>query len=342
MRPTDFATHVTNFLSHYLPLECGMSANTIKTYSYAFTLLMEYMHEEELVKPERLCLKDITKEKVANFLAWLESDRQCNVATRNARLGAIHSFFKYLQYKDVKDILQWQEIMSVKLKKTASPEMAYLTVEGIRLVLRQPDLKTKTGRRDFVLLGLMYDSAARVQEIIDATPENLRFDAATTTIRLTGKGNKARIVPLSEAQVANLKKYLDENALLQPQNLKHPLFPNRQGGKMSRMAVLNIVKKYVQMVREKQPSLIPEAISCHSLRHSKAMHMLDADINLVYIRDFLGHSSTTTTEVYARASAKKKEEALSKLNPGIIIEGKTSWQKDKELLGYLKDLQRKY
>lgn len=305
MRPTDFATHVTSFLTHYLPLECGMSANTIKIYSYAFTLLMEYMHEEELIKPERLCLKDITKERIVKFLAWLESDRQCNVSTRNARLGAIHSFFKYLQYKDVKGILQWQEVMSVKLKKTASPEMAYLTVEGIKLVLQQPNLRTKTGRRNFVLLGLMYDSAARVQEIIDATPESLRFDA-TSTIRLIGKGNKARIVPLSEAQVANLKKYLDENALLQPQNLKHPVFPNRQGGKMSRMAVLNIVKKHVQMVRQKQPSLIPEAISCHSLRHSKAMHMLDADINLVYIRDFLGHSSTTTTEVYARASAKKK------------------------------------
>ncbi len=341
MKPTDFAAHVTAFLSHYLPMECGMSANTIKTYSYTFTLLMEYMHEEELIKPERLCLRDITKERVIKFLGWLESDRRCNVSTRNARLGAIHSFFKYLQYKDVKGILQWQEIMSVKLKKTASPEMAYLTVDGIRLVLCQPDLKTKTGRRDFALLGLMYDSAARVQEMIDATPESLRFDT-TTTIRLTGKGNKARVVPLSEAQVSNLRRYLDENALLQPQNLKHPLFPNRQGGKMSRMAVLNIVKKYVRMARQKQPALIPDDISCHSFRHSKAMHMLDADINLVYIRDFLGHSSTTTTEVYARASAKKKEEALAKLNPGIIVEGKTSWQKDKQLLAYLKDLQRKY
>ena len=156
MRPTDFATHVTSFLTHYLPLECGMSANTIKIYSYAFTLLMEYMHEEELIKPERLCLKDITKERIVKFLAWLESDRQCNVSTRNARLGAIHSFFKYLQYKDVKGILQWQEVMSVKLKKTASPEMAYLTVEGIKLVLQQPNLRTKTGRRNFVLQGLMY------------------------------------------------------------------------------------------------------------------------------------------------------------------------------------------
>lgn len=341
MRPTDFATHVTSFLTHYLPIECGMSTNTIKTYSYTFTLLMEFMCEEELVKPERLCLKDITKERVIKFLGWLESCRQCNVSTRNARLGAIHSFFKYLQYRDIKGILQWQEIMSIKLKKTASPEMAYLSVDGIRLVLSQPDLNTKVGRRDFALLGLMYDSAARVQEMIDATPESLRLDT-TTTIRLVGKGNKARIVPLSEAQVSNLKKYLDENALLLSQNLKHPLFPNRQGGKMGRMAVLNIVKKYVQMARQKQPSLIPDRIGCHSFRHSKAMHMLEADINLVYIRDFLGHSSTTTTEVYARASARKKEEALSKLNPGIIIEGKTSWQKDKELLGYLKNLQRKY
>lgn len=341
MKPTDLAKHITDFLNHYLPVECGVSRNTVQTYSYTFTLLMEFMYKEELIKPERLCLKDITKERVIRFLKWLETERNCSVSTRNARLGALHSFFRYLQYRDVAGISQWQEIISIKHKKSTSPEMAYLTVQGIKTILQQPDLGTKSGRRDFSLLGLLYDSAARVQELIDAMPENLRFDTVTS-IRLVGKDNKARSVPLSETQVNNLKRYMQENKLLDSQNLKHPLFPNRQGGKLSRMAVLNIIKKYAAMTKVKHPELIPDGIGCHSFRHSKAVHMLEADINLVYIRDFLGHSSITTTEVYARVSEKKKQEALAKLNPGIIKTGKTSWQKDKELLGFLKELQRKY
>lgn len=255
MKPTDLAKHITDYLGHYLPVECGMSRNTVQTYSYTFTLLMEFMYKDELIKPERLCLKDITKERVIRFLKWLETERDCSVSTRNARLGTLHSFFRYLQYRDVAGIAQWQEIMSIKHKKSASPEMAYLTVEGIKLVLQQPDLGTKNGRRDFALLGLLYDSAARVQELIDATPENLRFDTITS-IRLVGKGNKARIVPLSEVQVNNLKRYMQENRLLDSQNLKHPLFPNRQGGKLSRMAVLNIIKKYAAMAETKHPELM--------------------------------------------------------------------------------------
>ena len=219
--------------------------------------------------------------------------------------------------------------------------MAYLQIEALKLLLRQPDLKTSKGRRDFVLLGLLYDSGCRVQELLDLTPSDLRFDE-TSSVRLHGKGDKVRIVPLSATQVANLKQYMEEKHLYLPENQCHPLFPNPQGGKMSRMAVLNIVKKYIVMAKAVSPELFPDNIGCHSFRHSKAMHMLEADINIVYIRDFLGHSSTTTTEVYARASERMKQKALSKLNPGIVQEGKTSWQDNKDLLGYLKSLQTKY
>ena len=151
-----------------------------------------------------------------------------------------------------------------------------------------------------------------------------------------------RIVPLSEKQVKNLKIYIQRNNLFDKSRLVLPLFPNPQGNRMTRMAVLNIVKKYVGMARKVDPTLIPDDIGCHSFRHSKAVHMLEADIHLVHIRDFLGHSSVETTEVYARAGDKKKQEALAKLNPDIIIEGKTSWQKDKNLMEFLIDLQHKY
>ena len=341
MKTTDFAKYLSDFFGQYLPSECGMSRNTVAAYGLAFQLFLEYMQEEERVRPDMLCLKDFTKLKVIAFLKWLETERNCSISTRNARLGAIHSFARYLQYRNVQNISNWQEIMSIKNKKSPGREMEYLSVEGLKLLLRQPDLKTRIGRRDFALMGLLYDSAARVQELIDLTPADIRFDE-TTTVRLLGKGSKIRTVPLSGAQVNNLRRYMNESGLLEPARRSVPLFSNPQGGKLSRMAVLNIVKKYYEMSKAKHPELMPERLGCHSFRHSKAMHMLEADINLVYIRDFLGHSSTTTTEVYARASEKKKQEALSKLNPGIISDKKSSWKKDKALLAYLKDLQVKY
>ena len=341
MKATDFANALTDFLGRYLTVECGYSPNTVTTYSYTFSLFIGYMKTVELVKPENLTLDEITKERVIGFLSWIEKERKCSPSTRNARLGALHSFFSYLQYRNVSGLAKWQDILSIKSKKPKAPEMAYLTIEGLKLILRQPDLKTRKGKRDFALLGLLYDSGCRVQELIDLTPSCFRFDE-TATVRLLGKGNKARVVPLSATQVANLRQYMAEERLTAPECQCHPLFPNPQGNKMSRMAVLNIVKKYQGMARTVSPKLIPEDLGCHSFRHTKAMHMLEAEINLVYIRDFLGHVSTTTTEVYARASEKMKQKALSKLNPGIVQEGKTSWQSDRDLLSYLKSLQTKH
>ena len=238
-------------------MECGYSPNTVTTYSYTFSLFIGYMKTVELVKPENLTLDEITKERVIGFLSWIEKERKCSPSTRNARLGALHSFFSYLQYRNVSGLAKWQDILSIKSKKPKAPEMAYLTIEGLKLILRQPDLKTRKGRRDFALLGLLYDSGCRVQELIDLTPSCLRFDE-TATVRLLGKGNKARVVPLSATQVANLRRYMAEERLTAPECQCHPLFPNPQGNKMSRMAVLNIVKKYQRMARAVSPELIPE------------------------------------------------------------------------------------
>lgn len=341
MKTTDFARYLTDFLGRYLPIECGMSRNTISSYSITFTLLIKYIERFEGIKAERICLRDVSRSIINDFLQWLEKSRKSSISTRNARLASIHSFFKYLQYQDIKGISIWQEILSIKMKKALQKEISYLTIEGIKLILAQPDLKTKYGRRDFVIIGLLYDSAIRVQELINLTSSDVRFDN-TTTIKVLGKGSKTRMVPLSANQVKNLKRYMLENELLEKHNLSKPIFCNPQGNQLTRTAVLNIVKKYASMARAKQPSLIPDAIGCHTFRHSKAMHMLDADINLVYIRDFLGHSSVNTTEIYARASEKKKQEALQKLNPCIIKDGKTTWQKNKALLSYLKELQNQH
>ena len=341
MKPTDFSKYLTDYLTQYLSNECGVSPNTIQTYSVAFTILLGYMKVEEGISPDKLCLKDITKLRIINFLEWLETDRKCSVSTRNARLATLHSFFKYIQYRDMKGMKVWQDILSIRFKKCASPEMSYLTADALKLLLMQPDISAKKGRRDLALLGLMYDSAGRVQEIADLTPSDFRFEG-TTTVKLKGKGRKSRIVPLSGNQVKNLMRYMQENQLFEPHASVHPLFSNPHNDKLTRAAILAIVKKHTAMARLNEPSIIPDDIGCHSLRHSKAMHMLEANINLVYIRDFLGHSSITTTEVYAQTSAQKKMEALKKISPSIVTDRKTSWQKDGILLNWLKDLQQKY
>lgn len=339
MKATDFSRYLSDYLTQYLPVECGVSSNTVKTYSITFAILLRYLKAEEGLSPDRLCLKDITKARVIAFLDWLQQERNCSASTRNARLATLHSFFRYIQYRDMQGMQVWQEILSIRFKKTTSPEMAYLTTGAMKLLLMQPDITTRRGRRDLALLGLLYDSAARVQELADLTPSDFRFEA-TTTVRLKGKGNKSRVVPLSESQVKNLMNYMQEHQLLEPYANVYPLFSNPHNGKLSRAAILGIVKKYTAMARRVNPA-IPEGISCHSFRHSKAMHMLEADINLVYIRDFLGHSSTTTTEIYARASTQKKLESLKKINSSIVTDRKTSWQKDGELLGWLKEMQLK-
>jgi integrase/recombinase XerD len=341
MKPTDFSRYLSDYLTQYLPIECGVSPNTVKTYSFTFTILLRFLKVEEGLTPDRLALKDITKVRVIAFLDWLQTERNCSASTRNARLATLHSFFKFIQYRDMKGMQVWQEILLIRFKKSVSPEMAYLTTDAMQLLLNLPDINSRNGRRDMALLGLLYDSAARVQELADLTPSDFRFEGITT-VRLKGKGNKSRIVPLSENQVKNLTQYMEEYQLFEPHANIYPLFSNPHNGKLSRAAILGIVKRYAAMAKKINPEMIPKGIGCHSFRHSKAMHMLEADINLIYIRDFLGHSSTTTTEVYARASAQKKLEALQKVNPSIVTNRKTSWQKDGEMLSWLKEMQSKY
>jgi len=165
MKPTDFSKSLTDFLSKYLPGERGMSANTIDSYKVSFILFINFIEAEKNISVNRLSLRDITKERIVEFLDWLQSKRNCTDSTRNVRLAAIHSFFNFLQYEVPENINEWQRILSIKVKKAKKRSMNYLTVEGIKLLLAQPDQSTKKGRRDLAMLALMYDSAARVQEL---------------------------------------------------------------------------------------------------------------------------------------------------------------------------------
>ena len=208
--------------------------------------------------------------------------------------------------------------------------------------MEQPDVETYSGRRHLAILALMYDSGARVQELIDLTPESVRIEHTPYTIRLIGKGRKSRIVPLVRKQVDVLKAYMVENNLFSPERYRHPLFFNSRGEKLTRAGVVYILNKYVREAHQQNPKLVPLGISCHSLRHSKAMHLLQAGINIVYIRDILGHVSIQTTEIYARAGSMQKQDALEKAYVDILpkVAKDREWERNKDILMWLKSLQK--
>jgi site-specific recombinase XerD len=335
MKPTDFSKYISDFVSRYLPHEKGVSNNTIIAYRDTFVLLIEFLQKEKRIKIEKLTLDKVTKKVILEYLDWLQNIRNCGNATRNARLAAIHSFYRFLQQESLEHLYQCQNILSIRFKRSQNKSITYLTIEAMKLLLQQPDHTTLKGRRDLALLSLMYDTGARVQEIIDLTPSMLRLDTPPV-IKIIGKGKKARVVPMLDAQTGHLKNYLKENRLDAASANMYPLFFNSRKEKLTRAGIHYIVQKYFKKARAANKMMLPEKISCHSLRHSKAMHLLQAGVNLVYIRDILGHVSVQTTEIYARADSKQKRKALEKAYVNINPDETANWTKNENLMMWLK------
>lgn len=228
---------------------------------------------------------------------------------------------------------QCQEVLAIRTAKAPEGQLNYLTVEGVAALLAQPDISTRAGRRDAAMLSLLYDSGARVQELVDLTIGDVRF-ISPATVKLTGKGRKTRIVPLLSGPESLLRVYMKDYKLEQASST-HPLFCNRIGEKFTRAGIAYTLKKYADMARKTSPDLIPETVTPHCLRHSKAMHLLQANVNLIYIRDLLGHSEIKTTEIYARADTSLKRQALEKaslLNQQIQY---PAWTDDDDLMIWL-------
>ncbi|GGK09589.1 putative integrase/recombinase y4rC [Lentibacillus kapialis] len=334
MKPTDFSYYLTRFLTKYLPGEAGASKNTIASYRDTFILFLRFLGDEKNIPADNLTLNMITKNIVVEYLDWMEEVRRCSTATRNVRLAAIHSFFKYLQYENPDNLLEWQKVLSIPVKKTKKKTINYLTLDGVKLLLKMPNIETMAGSRDLTLLTLMYETGARVQEIIDLTPSMIRFDKPYT-IKLIGKGNKARIVPLMEPTIQILKRYMEEQGLLKNSSNLYPLFFNKRKEKLTRAGVNYVLAKYKNLARAENKTLIPEVFTCHCLRHSKAMHLLQAGVNLVYIRDILGHSSVQVTEIYAKTDSKQKREAIEKAYTDVSPSEEPEWQENENLLTWL-------
>jgi len=325
MRRNNLAKNLTLFLSEYLPGQRNVSTNTIKSYRDAFKLLLTFFNKELNIRPENLTFLNMNSESIKKFLIWLESTRKVSISTRNQRLAAIHSFYRYAQMENPELLLECQRVLNIPFKKKLIKNIDYLKQDALKLLFEQPDNSTLRGRRDLVLMATLYDTGARVQELIDLKVRDVRIDSPSV-INITGKGNKTRCVPIMSKTLLLLKNYLLENKLNINGRQDNQLFFNSQQHKFTRPGVTYILQKYYISAKENNKDVIfPENLSPHMFRHTKAMHLLEAGVNLIYIRDFLGHVSVTTTEHYARANSELKRKALESAYIEILTENVPAW-----------------
>lgn len=339
MATNNIAKYITGFLGAYLPHERNVSPNTISAYRDAFISFFSFLRDEKQIKIEKATLSDINRDNVIEYLRWLIERQGNSIATRNNRLAAIHSFVAYLQYDSIESLDQWQKVLTIRNLKKEHPTPVSFTKEGIKLLLEQPDSASYQGLRHLTILALMYDTGCRVQELADLTVESLRIQCTPYSIKVYGKGRKVRIVPLSEHVVIILKKYMERYHIDYETSIKRPIFCNSAGNKLTRAGITYILKKYADMARIYDSNVIPDVTSCHQLRHSRAIHLLQSGINLVWIRDLLGHTSIQTTEVYARADSKQKREAIEQASECLTPTQVTGeWIDNSNLITWLKGL----
>ena len=332
---TDFAVYLHRFLTAHLAGLRGCSPNTVTSYRDTFKLLIVFFRDDRSVPPEKLTLDRIDAAAITRFLDWLETSRHNSISTRNQRLAAISSFYRWVQSQDPTLMACCQLILAIPAKKQAQPAVNHLSVEQTRRLLAQPDRSTRRGRRDTTLLATLYDTAARAQELADLTIRDIRLEPPPMAA-LTGKGGKTRHVPLGDNTAALLNAYLAEHRLNRPGHDDDAVFVNQHRSKLSRGGIAWIIRKYQAMSGD--PALANADLSPHVLRHSKAMHLYEAGIPLPYIRDILGHVDLSTTEIYARASTEAKRRALEAAYADIVTDDLPEWNQDPGLLNWLAEL----
>lgn len=331
---SSLTTLITSFFTNYLPNIAGYSENTVKSYRDTFILLFNFADKNQLCPRGRIGIEIFYKENILGFLEWIEIERKATVSTRNQRLAALKSFSKYASSNAIEYMDTFQQILDIKVKKGTSKTVDYLTVEAVSLLLKQPCSVTRNGIRDLALLSLLYESGCRVQEIIDIQLGNISFHSPAT-ITVTGKGKKIRVIPISPNVISIIGKYTAKYHIMNPQ--QH-LFTNNRNEPLTRSGISYILKKHTETAKQERAELFGVSIHPHVLRHSKAMHLLESGVNLIYIRDFLGHASVITTEIYAKSNPEIKRKFLEEA--AINIDSSINRFSDKEkqtLLDWLKN-----
>ena len=318
----NFSYYLSHFLKEYLVVERNVSSKTIRSYKTTFQMLITYFVEEKNMKLIDITFENVTKEMILDFLNYLETEKKNSIRTRNQRLAAIHSFYQYCSVDEIEHMENIQKILSIKTKKYEKKVQEYLTKEEVQTLLASIDSSTKIGRRNLLVLSLLYDTAARVEEIIHLKLEDIRLEEQL--VILTGKGNKQRIVPIMENTKKLIIQYLKENKIA-----RGFLFGENTTYSMLKHLLLKI----------NQMNIISKKITSHTFRRSRATHLLEAGVNILYIQELLGHEDISTTQEYAKVIEKNKIEAIKKASPNL---GETEllpdWNDDKDLLNQLLNL----
>lgn len=309
-----FLELLNTFIGEYMPLTAGLSDNTVRLYKVTFRLLLTFLFETNGVSAEKVTFQMLDCTIILAFLNWLETNRSCSVATRNVRLAALSSFATYAQNRNTDAALIFlTAARKIPAKKTASEPRVFFTREEVSVLLRLPDTSTNIGKRDAMLLSLMYASGTRAQEVCDLKVRNVLFEKDNATLTITGKGNKTRRIRIAQSCAEMLKNYLVWHRI--DQQFDRHIFSTRTHEHMTISCVEAIFKKYLYEAKRQNTAMFRERkYSPHSMRHTAAMHMLEAGVPMMAIKNFLGHASVTTTERYAELSQSTVDKHIKEWN----------------------------
>ena len=321
-RKITFISVLEDYFETYLPYSRGLSNNTINSYKQSFLLLFQFMSENKAIQAGNIKFSDLSYETLLEFFGWLETDRQCKATTRNQRLSALSAFSEYAQNRDFDAASVFRSaIVKVPIKRYISRQRAVFTRDEIKILLSLPDEHYETGLRDKVMLSLMYATGARAQEICDLQVKDIRINNESASITLVGKGSKARQVGISKKLAETLQKYISHRCIdIYPE--KH-IFSSQTHEHMTISCVEGIYKKYVTLAKQQNPTLFQDdSYPPHSMRHSTACHLLEAGVDIITIKNILGHVSVQTTQIYAEMSQDTVDKKLKEWND--------TWFGDKE------------
>lgn len=300
MKQTLFIKQLAEYFNVYLPSNKKCSKNTIASYADGFLALFQFFKDEKNKPHYRINYSDITAKTMDEYILWLRKEKNYSAASQKQRISALSSFLKYASGREINALSAYNAVSQVQTPKVPRKVFSYFSPEEIRILLSIPKNEGKSGSRDITLLALLYDSGARAQEVCDIMIGDITF-AKTSTIRIHGKGSKTREIPISSDVVKLIKRYLEERGKTLKDNRDEHLFPSQRSDRITTACIRNLVHKYVTLAKNNNPNHFKEKdYSPHSFRHSKAVHMLEAGVPLIYIRNFLGHESVQTTEIYLR------------------------------------------
>lgn len=329
--PPSFASLVQSFFAEHLTQQRALSARTVAAYRDAFLLFLDFAQARLHKLPTAMQLADVTPTLILAFLDNLEGERHNSVRSRNARLAALRTFLKFAARREVTALHIVEQALGVPMKRFERPMLGFLTREEILAVIGRPSAGW-VSQRDCLLMALMYNTGARVSEVIGVKLADVVLDAAAC-VHLHGKGRRERSVPLWRSTVKVIRAWLRLNAHLGPTSA---LLPNRSGEAMTRSNVTQRLALAVQAAAVTVPSLAERSVSPHTLRHTTAMHLLQSGVDISVIALWLGHESPTTTHQYVEADLAMKEKALSRLqDPNIPAR---RFRANDSLLDFLKNL----